>query len=233
MVFDHASPSSLEALLNRQRSAGDRAWIVTESLFSMDGDAAPLPAFARLAAQHDAQLFVDEAHAIGVCGPGGRGLCAAQGVTPEVLIGTLGKSLGSQGAFVAGSERLIAFLWNRARSFVFSTGLSPILAQTALRNLSLLKDDGLRAHLRQLSERLSAGVAQGAWEHRTGPGAIHSLLLGDPAAALAKAQATLEHGILVRAIRPPTVPKGTSRLRVVLSAFHTTDHVDRLLRALQ
>jgi 8-amino-7-oxononanoate synthase len=163
---------------------------------------------------------VDEAHALGVHGPRGTGLCAAAGVRPDVLVGTAGKALGLHGAFVAGSRSLRLWLWNRARSFVFSTGVSPALAAAITdrtRRVSL--DDPARARLAANAARLREGLAAlGAPGLRPEHGPVIPWLVGAPDEAVRLSNRLREHGVLVQAIRPPTVPSGTSRLRITVTA---------------
>lgn len=216
-----------------ERPAHPRVWLVTESLFSMDGDAPDLRALRALCDAHDAALYVDEAHALGVLGPEGRGACAEAGVVPDVLVGTLGKALGLQGAFVAGSPVLRAYLWNRARSFVFSTGVSPALASRVADHVRrVADDDGARARLHEVSRRLRAGLAElGVPLVPDSRGPILPWLVGSPAAAVSISRALREDGIVVQPIRPPTVPAGTSRLRITATATLTGADIDRALRA--
>ena len=217
-VYPHGDLPSLERQL-ATHVAGHR-WIVTESYFSMDGDTPDLGALAAIGERHGASLILDEAHALGVFGPAGAGLARAAGVKPDVLVGTLGKAIGAQGAFVAGSPELRAYLWNRARSLVFSTAPSPILAALTLeqvRRTRAAASERARLHesCRQLRETLhAAGVPVLVASH----GPIVPVVLGTNAAALAAAEALAEQGIQARAIRPPTVPDGTARLRITVDA---------------
>jgi len=234
-VFTHANADAAAAALARP-GPFRRRLLLTESLFSMDGDAAPLEALAKVVAAHDAIFVVDEAHALGVLGPGGRGLCAASAVDPDVLVGTLGKAFGSAGGFAAGTETLRAYLVNKARPFVFATASPPPVAGAALAALRIvagaegdLRRSRLFANRAWLVERLGAlGFAATAF----GPGAILPVVLGDDALALAAADHLKRRGLFVPAIRPPTVPDGTPRLRVTLSADHAEDELERLAIAL-
>ncbi len=230
VVFPHRDHAALEAGL---RSApATRRIVVTESLFSMDGDHADLEAVAALCRRYDAVMVVDEAHAIGAVGPEGRGLAAGCGVTPDVLVGTFGKAFGGFGAFVASSAALAALLWNRARSLIFSTGSPPHVAATASAALALVRDfEGadlrrtLDAHARQLRKLVSLGGAPGS--------AIAPLVVGDDHAVMQRTEALLSRGFFVQGIRPPTVPAGTARLRISLSAAHTSAQVAALAEALR
>lgn len=231
-VARHLDLASVEDALVRAAGAR-RRWVVTESLFSMDGDTPDLRGLRALCDRHDAALIVDEAHALGVCGPGGAGLCARAGVRPDVFVGTLGKSLGLHGAFVAGSSTLRTYLWNRARSFVFSTGISPTVALAAVdRVRRAAADDAGRARLTVVTDRLRAGLrALGARLVSGSSGPILPWILESPAAAVEMSQRLGREGILVQAIRPPTVPAGTSRLRITSNATLSETDVERALAA--
>ena len=197
-----------------------RRWVVTESYFSMDGDSPDLPALRAACDEHDAALIVDEAHALGVFGPEGRGLCAASGVRPDVLVGTAGKALGLHGAFVVGSRSLRLWLWNRARSFVFSTGVSPALAAVTTHRVERARrDDVGRSRLEQVCRQLREGIAElGSGCVPEGVGPIIPWIVGDADDAVALSKGLRNQGVLVQAIRPPTVASGTSRLRVTARA---------------
>lgn len=230
-IFDHADPGHLEILLRTHRAEGRRALIVTDTVFSMDGDLAPLGALRELADAHDAGLYVDEAHALGVLG-GGRGACAEQGIRPDVLLGTLGKASGVAGAFVAGSESLRQLLENRARSYVFSTAPPPALAVAATRAAALILDaDAERARVHAHAERIRAALRTAGWTVPGGRTPIIPLLVGDPARTMELSRRLLEEGYFVQGIRPPTVPEGSSRLRIVPTAAHTDAQVSGLLAA--
>jgi 8-amino-7-oxononanoate synthase len=206
----------------RDAGGARRRWVVSEGYFSMEGDSPDLAALRTLCDRHDAGLIVDEAHALGVFGPRGTGVCALAGVRPDVLIGTAGKALGLQGAFVAGSSTLRSWLWNRARSFVFSTGVSPALASAVTRRVArVATDDGARARLTANASRLrEALVGRGVKvDDRRGP--ILPWVLGAPDDAVRISRHLRELGVLVQPIRPPTVPVGTSRLRITATAALT------------
>jgi 8-amino-7-oxononanoate synthase len=212
-----------------------RRWVVTESYFSMDGDVPDLKRLRSLCDTFDAALIVDEAHALGTLGPAGRGIAASLGVTPDVLVGTLGKSIGLQGAFVAGPRPLRTWLWNRARSFVFSTGISPTLAAVISdRILRIAQDDDARQRLEKVSRHLRTELAR-----ILGPalmpshGPILPCFVGSPDAAIRISNRLRERGVLVQPIRPPTVPVGTSRLRITAHARLTDQEVDFFLAALR
>ncbi|WP_394834093.1 8-amino-7-oxononanoate synthase [Pendulispora rubella] len=213
-------------------AAPGRAWVVVESYYGMDADSPNLRALRALCDTTGAALIVDEAHALGVFGPDGRGLCAEQGVIPDVLIGTMGKSLGHSGAFVAGCRALTTWLWNRARPFVFSTGISPAVAASARRALDQSVAEPWRrhtvlSHSNHLRESLDAmGLTVLGYGH------ILPIVIGDARAAVEAAAKLHEHGLHVLAVRPPTVPYGTSRLRLTVTARHTDVHVENAIRAL-
>lgn len=238
-VYPHADAAAAARLLAEARSARRRL-LLTESLFSMDGDAAPLAALTAAAEAHDAVLIVDEAHAFGVLGPRGRGLCAATGVEPDVLIGTLGKAVGAAGGFVAGARALRDLLVNRARTFIFTTALPPAVAAAATAALDLIdgpEGDRLRALLTAHSGWLAARLAALRPVDLPGsvpcPGSpILPFVLGSEARALAVSAELSRRHIFVPAIRPPTVPAGSARLRITLSAAHQPRELEALVDAL-
>jgi 8-amino-7-oxononanoate synthase len=225
-VVPHADVGAVEDALAKSKAA--RKWVVTESYFSMDGDVADLRALREACDRHGAGLIVDEAHALGVHGPEGAGLCRQFQVTPDALVGTLGKAVGGQGAFVAGGVTLRAWLWNRARSLVFSTAPSPLLAELTRQNLVRARNDEAgRLRLWKASERLRARLREhGLVVRESSVGPIIPVLLGKNERAVAAAKRLAEWGILAQAIRPPTVPEGTARLRLTASAVLTDAEVD-------
>lgn len=212
-------------------AAADRArWVVTESYFSMDGDGPDLPELRALCDEFGAALVVDEAHALGVFGEGGAGRCAEADCRADAIVGTLGKAVGLQGAFVAGPNALRALLWNRARSFVFSTAMSPLLAALGLFHVQQVRAaEAPRALLRAHSF-----LARGHLEREGVPvvgasfGPIVGLLAGSEQRALRLAEALARDGVLAQAIRPPTVPVGEARVRLTLNATWSTPQVDDL-----
>jgi len=228
-VLPHLDLAALSAALNDQR--GSRAcWVVTESYFSMDGDGPDLAALRALCDRYDAGLIVDEAHALGVFGDQGSGRCAEAGVRPDVLVGALGKAVGTQGGFVAGSQQLRTFLWNKARSFVFSTAPSPRIADLSSVHLQLTRDaDPLRAELARNVTQLRADLDAARLPLAANSfGPIVSVILAENERVLAAAARLRSVGILAQAIRPPTVPIGSARLRLTVKATFTQGDMARL-----
>jgi 8-amino-7-oxononanoate synthase len=217
-----------EAVASALRARGrGRAFVVTESYFSMDADSPDLGALRSLCDEHGAALIVDEAHALGVLGPEGRGLCAERGVRADAIIGTFGKAFGAAGAFVAGCPALAVWLWNRARSFVFSTGLSPAIAAAALDGMRCARQESWRreAALRAAIQ-LRRGLGALGGDLR-GSGHVVPWIVGDTRKAMHLAQSLEIKGIDVRAIRPPSVPPGTARLRFTTTAAHREADIQR------
>ena len=237
--YRHADTDDLaRKLATTPVAAGGARLIVTDSVFSMDGDEAPLQALLDLAVQYDAWLVVDDAHGLGVLGPEGRGSIADAGLPPHpnlIMIGTLGKAAGVSGAFVAGSHNLVEWLIQRARSYIYTTGPSPMIAGALLASLQRIRQgDDLREQLHDNIRNFREGIAAlnlpyALLPSRTG---IQALVVGDNAATLALSERLLAQGYWVPAIRPPTVPIGAARLRVSLSAAHTPDHIRGLIAAI-
>jgi 8-amino-7-oxononanoate synthase len=213
-----------------------RTLVVTDGVFSMDGDIAPLQQVAGAAEQAEAWLVVDDAHGIGVLGPGGRGSVAEAGLGAQqvpVLVGTLGKAFGAAGAFVAGSRALIEHLVNEGRSYVFTTAPPPAVAAAARAALLRLRDDHWRRErLAELVAQFRAGATRLGLNVAPSDTPIQPLLTGTPESAVRLADDLRQRGFLVVAIRPPTVPSGSSRLRITVSAAHSTDQLESLLEAL-
>jgi 8-amino-7-oxononanoate synthase len=233
--YAHGDVAALSAML--AASSAKRKLILTDAVFSMDGDIAPLPELFELAERHDAWLVIDDAHGFGVLGEHGRGSLAHFGLPASprvVLMGTLGKAAGVAGAFVAADALVIEWLLQRARSYIFTTAASPIMAATLVEAVKLIAaaDDG-RANLVQRISQLRNGLADTRWHLLHSDTAIQPIIVGDNAEAVRVAEALLERGLWVPAIRPPTVPKGTARLRVSLSAGHTEAHISALVDALK
>jgi 8-amino-7-oxononanoate synthase len=235
--FAHGDSGDLEARLAGCGDPARRKLIVSDGTFSMDGDLCPLPDLVAAARRHDSWLMIDDAHGFGVHGAGGCGVVdpAVHGTGDvPVLVGTLGKAFGTAGAFVAGSEVLIETLIQRARNYIYSTALPPAVAVATLESLRIARaEEWRRDRLRELVARFRAGAAQLGLRLLPSATPIQPLIVGGSGAAL-ELSATLEaQGILVPAIRPPTVPAGTARLRVTFSALHDAADVDRLLGALE
>jgi len=234
--YPHADAAALRRRLGASKAR--RKLIATDAVFSMDGDLAPLPSLCALAEEFDAWLVVDDAHGFGVLGSGengGRGTLAHFGLASDriVYMGTLGKAAGVAGAFVAAHPAVIETLVQAARSYVFTTAAPPLLAEALLASLRLLRDDAARrAHLFELIARFRSRLSAGPWALPDSPTPIQPLVVGASAAAVEFADELWRRGFWVPAIRPPTVPKGTARLRVTLCAAHTREDVDALADAL-
>jgi 8-amino-7-oxononanoate synthase len=221
-VYDHCDPDHLEWGLRQAEGRG--SLIVTDGVFSMDGDVAPLPEIVELAQRYDARVMVDEAHGTGCVGPDGRGAVADAGLEGEVdvIVGTLGKALGSYGAYVLCDQPMANLLVNTARTLIFSTALPPPAVAAALASLELLRAqprrvDKLQRNARVLREALAErGIESGDSETQIVP-----LFVGDASAAVRASERALERGVFAQAIRPPTVPAGSSRLRLAVMASHT------------
>ncbi|QDT52466.1 8-amino-7-oxononanoate synthase 2 [Caulifigura coniformis] len=231
-VIPHLDLGALEVELEKARGRRRRL-IVIDSVFSMDGDVADLPALVELAERFDAMLLIDEAHATGVLGPGGRGLAEHFGATSSrlVRVGTLSKALGCLGGFVVGSQTLIDWLWNKARPQIFSTALPPAVAAAGCAALEVVEQEPeRRSRLRTLSETLRARLTDAglAVPETSLPTPIVPVVLGDEGRTLAAAARLEQAGFLVAAIRPPTVPAGSSRLRISLHCDVTDEQLDRL-----
>ncbi len=232
--FPHADVNRLQALLEKATQVP--RLILTDAVFSMDGDLAPLGALTRLAQQHGARLLVDDAHGLGVLGANGRGTFEHLDVKlapPAVLMGTLGKAFGTFGAFVAAEADLIETLIQQARTYIYTTALPPAVAEATRASLRIVQTEPWRrAQLRDLVARFRRGAHELGFVLGDSPTPIQPLVLGTAATALAASQQLREQGILVPAIRPPTVAAGSARLRITFSATHTPAQVDRLLAAL-
>lgn len=232
--YAHNDVAALERKLAAQKKGA--ALVMTDGVFSMDGDVAPLPELAMSCKKHDAWLVVDDAHGIGVLGKAGRGSLEHFGLGANdvpVLMGTLGKGFGSFGAFVTGSNTLIETLINRSRSYIYTTALPAVAAGASLAALAIIETEPeRRAHLHVLIERFRTGAKTINLQLMDSFTPIQPIVAGDTARANQISDALMEKGVLVTAIRPPTVPEGTARLRVTLSAAHSEDDVDRLLECL-
>jgi 8-amino-7-oxononanoate synthase len=232
VVYRHLDLDHLEQLLAAHRSHHANALVLTESVFSMEGDCADLTRLRALCDQYDCGLLVDEAHALGVVGPEGRGLCARQSVRADVLVGTLGKAFGCAGAFVAGAPDTVRLVQNRARSFIFSTAPPPALAAAALAATELVEAaNDRRTRVLHSADRLRRGLAALGYRVQPGVTPILPVLIGATSATMELSAALLERGIFVHGIRPPTVPPDTCRLRVTATAAHTDAQLDRAIEA--
>ncbi len=238
--YPHADAAAARALLDDHArdaaAAGGGAFIVTDGVFSMDGDLAPLPELAAAAQAHQAWLVVDDAHGLGVVGVTGGGCCEHFGLDARavpVLVGTFGKALGSFGAFVAGDDDMIELLIQRARSYIYTTALPPSVAAATRRALRIVRDESWRrAALHERIAQFREGAARRGLAVMPSTTPIQPLVLGSESAALAASARLADAGYRVTAIRPPTVPAGTARLRITLSAAHTPQQVGGLLAAL-
>jgi 8-amino-7-oxononanoate synthase len=238
-VYRHGDVGRLEDLLQRTAGTTLHRLIVTDTVFSMDGDLAPLPALAGLAERHDCLLAIDEAHATGVLGEQGRGLSellpppGAFDPRRLIKVGTLSKALGSQGGFVCGPRLLIDWLVNSARPYVFSTALTPPAAAAAWRAVTLVAEEPeRRRHLLHLADLLRRRLRESGWPDGGSRCQIVPVIVGEAQAAMEWSARLQERGLLVPAIRPPSVPAGSARLRISLTAGHTEEDVEELVRAL-
>lgn len=234
-VFPHNKMEKLAALLEKLSAAPDRGriLIVTESIFSMDGDAARLRELVELKDRHGAWLMVDEAHSTGLYGVTGAGLIAELGLSSrvEIIMGTLSKALGSIGGYIAGSRPLVDWLLNRARSFVYSTALPPgaiAASHAAIKLAQSPEGTALRNKLRENISRFHSGLPTKWKDHSLSSSAIQPLICGEASTALQFSARLLEKGFFIPAIRYPTVPRNAARLRVTLSAAHLSREIDAL-----
>lgn len=234
VVVPHGDLDAFARALATPAEGGGETYVVTESVFSMDGDVAPLAELVALCRASGAHLIVDEAHAMGVFGPAGRGAVAAAGLDAEVAVrvGTFGKAFGGGGAFVGCSAVVGTWLENRARSYVYSTGLAPALLGAVEGALPLIQAGGLQAQLWERIEAMASALRAEGWWSGPGRSAVFPIVIGAPASALAVSAALAAEGFFVQAIRPPTVPVGTSRLRVTVSASYDTSLAPRFAAAL-
>ena len=234
-VYRHSDLDELESALKKSETYR-RKLIVTESIFSMDGDEAPLVAIVELAERFGAVVMVDEAHATGLFGERGAGVVAKLGLGNRILVqmGTLGKALGGFGAYVAGSRVLREILINRCRSFIFTTALPPAVMASALAAIDLVEGEPERREaLWNSCRRMTKGLAALGYRIAESASPILPLLVGEADACMRLSERLLDRGVFAQGIRPPTVPQGTSRLRITLMATHTQAHLDRALAAFQ
>ena len=234
--FEHRDSADLEAKLAAIDDEPTRKLIVSDGTFSMDGDMCHLDELVASSARHRAWVLIDDAHGMGVHGPKGVGLVDPSLYSTAdvpVLVGTLGKAFGTAGAFVAGEDALIETLIQRSRNYIFTTAMPSALAVATQESLEIaMAEDWRREHLVALIDRFRGGTRDLGFELMPSTSPIQPLVVGDPARALSLSRALAQRGLLIGAIRPPTVPEGTSRLRVTLTAAHRMADVDRLLEAL-
>jgi len=234
--FQRYRHADCEDLQTKLAAASGKALVVSDGVFSMDGDLPPLPAMVELVKQRHAGLLIDDAHGFGVLGKNGGGVVEHFGLSQDdvpILIGTLGKAFGTFGAFVAGSEDLIEMLIQKARSYVFTTALPAAVAEATRASLRVLQSESWRREqLQNLIRRFRKGAQQQGLQLMDSFTAIQPVLIGESGQALVASQRLLEQGFWVSAIRPPTVPPGSARLRITFSANHTEQQVDALLDAL-
>jgi 8-amino-7-oxononanoate synthase len=232
--FAHSDTHALSQQMESQQKG--ETMVAVDGVFSMDGDIAPLPELAQICRRQGAWLMVDDAHGIGVLGQSGAGSLEHLSLDQEdvpILMGTLGKALGTFGAFVAGSEELIETLIQQARSYIYTTASPPAVAEATRASLKLVREESWRRErLQDLIKRFRAGAAQLGLPLMPSETPIQPIMAGSSEQALAWSRKLEEQGILVSAIRPPTVPEGSARLRVTLSASHSDEHIERLLEAL-
>jgi glycine C-acetyltransferase len=230
-VYPHRDVEELEALLQQHHGPG-RAWIVTETVFSMDGDCARINDLVALAQRYDAGLYLDEAHAVGIYGPNGRGVWETVGALREapllVRVGTLGKAFGSYGAFVMASEDIIEYVLNKARTFIFTTALPPAVAAASRASLNIAREEPQRRkrlwnNVNRLAENLELSACS----------PIMPWTVSGNEAVMAATKRLLENGFYVQGIRAPTVAPGTERLRITVSSQHTEEQIDRLVEAIE
>lgn len=226
----------MEALADMLATTGGHKLVVTDGVFSMDGDVAPLKELAALCRAHDALLVVDDAHGVGVLGPQGRGSVAELGLSEDdvpVLIGTLGKAVGTSGAFVAGPKLLMDYLVQKARTYIYTTAMPPAIALATCASLDLIeREENRRSHLQWLISEFRREASALGYELMPSRTPIQPIVVGDNWSALALSQALEQRGLMVTAIRPPTVPEGEARLRVTFSAAHSAADLEKLLTAL-
>jgi 8-amino-7-oxononanoate synthase len=247
--YAHADIDHLQNLLEKSKAIKNsvdtplpkgeeitRRLIVTDGVFSMDGDVAPLQALSDLAKQHDAWLMVDDAHGLGVLGENGRGILEQTGLKQDdvqVLVGTLGKAFGTFGAFVAGSDELIETLIQKARTYIYTTAMPPAIAEATRASLKIIQMESWRREkLKHLVKHFRTSAGQLGLPLMASSSPIQPLLIGESEQAVTVSQALFNQGFLVSAIRPPTVPVGSARLRITFSALHEEHHIDQLLDAL-
>ena len=235
--YAHADAAAAAREVERNHSSAGAVILATDGVFSMDGDLAPLPELAAAAKAHESWLLVDDAHGLGVMGPTGRGTVEHFGLNSDdvpVLIGTLGKAFGSFGAFIAGDRDVIELLLQRARSYIYTTALpQPVAAATREALKVIEREPWRRERVLSLTQRFRAAAKDAGLPVADSITPIQPILIGDSEAAMASSRKLFDDGFWVTAIRPPTVPRGSARLRITLSAGHTDTQVDQLVGALR
>ncbi len=233
--YQHLDHEDLDNKL-ASRNEGEKL-VMSDGVFSMDGDLAPAKELASSCQRHDAWFMLDDAHGLGVLGDQGRGCVEHFDLNPQqvpILMGTLGKAFGTAGAFVAGSDDLIEYLIQKARTYIYTTAMPPAIAEATRASLKLVREaNERRQQLQQLIAQFRQGAEQLGLQLIASNTPIQPILIGDSHKAVAMSQALLDHGILITAIRPPTVPDGTARLRVTLSAAHTSRQINQLLQVFE
>lgn len=233
IVYKHVDMEDLEKKLKEAQGYRYR-FIVTDGVFSMDGNIAPLPDIVKLAKQYDAYVIVDDAHATGVLGENGRGTSEFLNVDVDVTIGTLSKAVGTEGGFVVGSQKLIDYLRNKARSFIFQTGMSPGIAAASKKAIDIIEEEpDRREHLHRLERKLREKLVNSGFCILGEQTPIIPVVIGEADKAVQFAQKLLEAGIYAPAIRPPTVPEGMSRIRLTLMASHTEEEISYIHQSIE
>lgn len=235
--FEHRDLISLEDHLEKTKGVSRRSMVISDGTFSMDGDFCRIDSIVKLARKHNSWVMVDDAHGIGVHGQEGVGLIDPTKFSTEevpVLVGTLGKAFGTSGAFVAGDENLIELLIQKARSYVYSTAIPSAIAAATMKSVEIVKKEQWRRdHLTDLINIFRDGARSLGFQISDSISPIQPLLVGNPERAMKLSSVLEDAGILISAIRPPTVPEGTSRLRITLTAAHTVGNIDKLLESLR
>ena len=233
-VYPHKDTKKLEEILSRATGRYGKIVIATDSVFSMDGDIAPLDILSEIADRYGAYLFIDDAHATGVLGPEGRGSLSHFGIDGGEFIemGTLSKALGSLGGFIAGSSHLVNYLKNKARSFIYSTALPPSVLASSIAALKIVKSDGsFREKLWENVSRFREPLQALGFDTMDSATQIIPVLIGDNKKTMEFSEMLFERGVFAQGIRPPTVPDGTARIRVSISSAHTDEHIERAVKA--
>jgi 8-amino-7-oxononanoate synthase len=232
-VYEHCDMDSLESVLKRTQEYKLKI-AVTESVFSMDGDIAPLAEFSGLCKTYGAVSMIDEAHSTGVFGVGGSGLAGASGIDADIIIGTLSKAFGVQGGFVCCGKNFIDYLVNKCRAFIYTTAVSPVIAAAVLKSLEIIKKSGdKRKNLLENAQCLRGKLNSLGFDTGKSQTQIIPVIAGSSEAALKISELLTENGIFVPAIKPPTVPQGKSRIRISLTAGHNRQDIEALVKAIK